>query len=159
MCLSIPSLKQNLVNVLKIVVTVALFAFLLTRIDLKLVWNIILEANVPLLLLAIVLYCGAILLGAVKWQILVKAQEIEVSLGALLSYSLMGLFFGNILPSNIGGDVMASDLARVTRGRRRSGSDFCAGGPPHGVIAFSPRLSYRGAGDVDAGASAAIGAD
>ena len=30
----------------------------------------------------------------------------------------MGLFFGNVLPSNIGGDVVrAVDLARVTRGK------------------------------------------
>lgn len=111
-------MKQNLVTVLKILVTLALFAFLLTRIPLQLVWSIIAEANVPLLLLATAIYFGAIVLGAVKWRILVRAQDIDASLGALLSYSLMGLFFGNVLPSNIGGDVIrAYDLARVTRGR------------------------------------------
>lgn len=95
-----------------------LFAVLLTRINLQSVWNIIAEANVALLLLATALYFGAIILGAFKWQILVKAQDIDASLGALLSYTLMGLFFGNFLPSNIGGDVIrAYDLARVTRGR------------------------------------------
>src|SRR5581483_2208472 len=74
--------------------------------------------NLPLLLAALALYFGAIILGAVKWQILVKAQAIDTSLGALLSFSLMGLFFGNIMPSNIGGDVVrAYDLARVTQGR------------------------------------------
>lgn len=111
-------MKQTLVNLLKIFVTLALFAFLLTRINLQLVWGIIAEANLPLLGAALALYCLAILLGAVKWQILVKAQSIDASLGALLSFSLMGLFFGNIMPSNIGGDVVrAYDLARVTRGR------------------------------------------
>ncbi len=111
-------MKQTLVNLAKIFVTLALFAFLLTRINLQLVWGIIAEANLPLLGAALALYCLAILLGAVKWQILVKAQAIDASLGALLSFSLMGLFFGNIMPSNIGGDVVrAYDLARVTRGR------------------------------------------
>lgn len=111
-------LKQHLVNALKILVTVALFAFLLTRIDLRLVGAIIAQANPALLLLALALYFFAILLGAFKWQILVKAQEIDASLGALLSFTLMGLFFGNVLPSNIGGDVIrAVDLARVTKGR------------------------------------------
>jgi uncharacterized protein (TIRG00374 family) len=111
-------LKQNLVNALKILVTLALLTFLLTRMNLQLVWSIIAGANLPLLLLALVLYMGAIVLGAVKWRILVKAQDIDASLGALLSFSLMGLFFGNIMPSNIGGDVVrAYDLARVTRGR------------------------------------------
>lgn len=111
-------MKQILVTVLKILVTLALFAFLLTRINLQLVWGIIATANLPLFLVALALYCGAILLGAVKWQILVKAQEIDASLGALLSFSLMGLFFGNVMPSNIGGDVVrAYDLARATKGR------------------------------------------
>jgi glycosyltransferase 2 family protein len=110
--------KQNLVNVLKILVTVGLFAFLLTRIDLQQVWGIIVHANVPLFLLALVLYFVAIILGAVKWQILVRAQDIDAPLGALLNFSLMGLFFGNVMPSNIGGDVVrAYDLARVTKGR------------------------------------------
>lgn len=111
-------MKQNLVTALKILVTFALLTFLLTRINLQLVWAIILSANLPLFLAALALYFVAIVLGAVKWQVLVKAQEIDASLGALLSFSLMGLFFGNVLPSNIGGDVVrAYDLARVTRGR------------------------------------------
>lgn len=111
-------MKAQLVNLAKLLVTVALFAFLLTRINLQLVGDIIAAANLPLLLLALAIYSGAIILGAFKWQILVKAQDIEASLGALLSFSLMGLFFGNIMPSNIGGDVIrAYDLARVTKGR------------------------------------------
>lgn len=111
-------MKSHLVNILKILVTVGLLAFILTRVDLRLVGGIIAQADLPLLLLATALYFCAILLGAVKWQILVKAQDIDASLGDLLSFSLMGLFFGNVLPSNIGGDVVrAYDLARVTKGR------------------------------------------
>lgn len=114
-------MKQSVVNLLKLLVTLALFVFLLTRIPLQVVWGIIAEANVALLLAALALYFGAIVLGAVKWEILVKAQNIDVSLGALLSYALMGLFFGNVLPSNIGGDVVrAYDLARVTHGRKEA---------------------------------------
>lgn len=111
-------MKQNLVTFLKLLVTFALLGFLLTRIPLQLVWDIIREADLPLLLLALVMYFAAILLGVVKWQILVKAQEIDASFRALLSFALMGLFFGNVMPSNIGGDVVrAYDLARVTKGR------------------------------------------
>ena len=73
-------LKQNLVNVLKILVTVALFAFLLTRIDLRLVGAIIAQANPALLLLALALYFVAIVMGAIKWRILVRAQDIDASL-------------------------------------------------------------------------------
>lgn len=111
-------MNQKLINLGKILVTLALLAFILTRVDLAQVGGIIVGANLPLLFLATALYFAAIFLGAVKWRILVLAQEIDASLGALWSFSLMGLFFGNILPSNIGGDVVrAYDLAQVTRGR------------------------------------------
>jgi len=111
-------LKTRLVNLLKILVTLALLAFILTRVDLQLVAGIIARADLPLLLLATAMYFFAIFLSAVKWQILVKAQAIDASLGDLLAFTLMALFFGNVLPSNVGGDVIrAYDLARVTKGR------------------------------------------
>jgi uncharacterized protein (TIRG00374 family) len=45
----------------------------------------------------------------------VRAQDLHSSLGDLLAYSLVGLFFGNLLPSNVGGDVVrAYGLARVS---------------------------------------------
>jgi uncharacterized protein (TIRG00374 family) len=70
------------------------------------------------LLLALALYFLAILIGAIKWQVLVRAQGIQAALGSLLSFALVGLFFGNVMPSNVGGDVIrAYDLARSTRGR------------------------------------------
>lgn len=111
-------MKSKLVNLLKILVTLALLAFILTRVDLQLVAGIIARADVPLLMLATGMYFFAIFLSAVKWQILVRAQEIDASLGDLLAFTLMALFFGNVLPSNVGGDVIrAYDLARVTKGR------------------------------------------
>ncbi len=111
-------MNPKLVNLFKILVTLALLAFILTRVDLRMVGDIIASADLPLLLLATALYFFAIVLGASKWQVLVKAQDINASLVALLSFSLMGLFFGNVMPSNIGGDVVrAYDLAVMTRGR------------------------------------------
>jgi glycosyltransferase 2 family protein len=47
--------------------------------------------------------------------VLVRAQTMDTPLGDLLSYSLVGLFFGNLLPSNVGGDVVrAYGLARAS---------------------------------------------
>jgi hypothetical protein len=130
-------MKQNLVNLLKILVTIALLALILTRVDLRLVGNIIAQANVPLLLLATAMYFAAIFLGALKWQILVRAQEIDATLGDLLSFSLMALFFGNILPSNIGGDVIrAYDLARVTKGRAEAAAISVVVDRMMGLFAF-----------------------
>lgn len=73
------------------------------------------RANPWLLLLALALYFFAIFLGAVKWDVLVRAQGMSVTVGKLFVYSLVGLFFGNLLPSNVGGDVVrAYGLVRAT---------------------------------------------
>jgi uncharacterized protein (TIRG00374 family) len=51
----------------------------------------------------------------VKWQGLVRAQGIRAPFGNLLTYLLVGLFFGNVLPSNVGGDVVrAYGLVRAS---------------------------------------------
>lgn len=108
-------MKHSLLTVLKIGTTVAIVVFLLTRVDLAVMANHLARANPVLLLLALALYFGAILLGALKWQVLTRAQGLAPSLGELLVYSLVGLFFGNLLPSNVGGDVVrAYGLVRAS---------------------------------------------
>ncbi len=111
-------MKQTLLNLLKLLVTVALIAFLVFSVNLATLGETLAHVQFPPLLLALALYFLAILIGALKWQILVKAQGIDAPLGAVLSFSLVGLFFGNVMPSNVGGDVVrAYDLARATQGR------------------------------------------
>ncbi|MGB8648641.1 MAG: lysylphosphatidylglycerol synthase transmembrane domain-containing protein [Anaerolineae bacterium] len=111
-------MKQKLFTGLKIVVTVVLIGFLVMSIGLDKLGGVLAQVRLLPFVLAVALYAVALLVGAVKWQVLVKAQEIDASLGALLSFSLVGLFLGNVMPSNVGGDVVrAYDLARATRGR------------------------------------------
>ncbi|MBI4789775.1 MAG: flippase-like domain-containing protein [Chloroflexi bacterium] len=102
-------------NIVKLGVTVTIIAFLFARVNLTVMAQHLAQANLALLLLALALYFSAILLGALKWHVLVRAQGLNVSLGELLAFSLVGLFFGNLLPSNVGGDVVrAYGLVRVT---------------------------------------------
>ena len=102
-------------NLLKIGVTAGIILFLFSRVDLAVMAQHLERANAALLLIALALYFFAIFLGAVKWQVLVRAQKMDTPLGDLLAYSLVGLFFGNLLPSNVGGDVVrAYGLARAS---------------------------------------------
>ena len=110
-------MRDRLIAVLKIVVSVVLITYLLSRVGLQNVAEVIrsASANYLYLLVALAIYFGAIALGSVKWQILLKAQGINVPLGNLLSFTFEGLFFGNFLPTNVGGDfVRGYDLARHT---------------------------------------------
>ncbi len=110
-------MRDKLITGLKIVISLGLIAYLLSRVGLQQVVEAIRSAstNYVYLFISLALYFGAIAVGAVKWRILLRAQEIRVPLSNLLSYTLVGLFFGNLLPTNVGGDLVRGyDLARHT---------------------------------------------
>jgi uncharacterized protein (TIRG00374 family) len=44
--------------------------------------------------------------GVIKWKILLKSQKIDIPLWRLYALYLVGNFFNNFLPSNVGGDVV-----------------------------------------------------
>jgi uncharacterized protein (TIRG00374 family) len=73
------------------------------------------RADPFMLVLALVLIVAALLVSALKWQRLVSSQGLEIPTRKLFGYYLVGLFFNNFLPTNIGGDVMRiRDLAKHT---------------------------------------------
>jgi glycosyltransferase 2 family protein len=108
-------LRGILLNLLKIAVSAGLIIFILSRSQLDRIAELLRGANVVVLLLALLFYLAAIAVGNLKWRILLDAQDVRVSFFDLLSYTFAGLFFGNVLPSNVGSDlVRAYDLARHT---------------------------------------------
>lgn len=122
---------------LKVGVTLGIIVYLLTRVDLTAMARHLASANLLLLLLAFALYMAAISLGAVKWQVLVRAQGLDIPLGHLLAYSLVGLFFGNLLPGNVGGDlVRAYGLVRAS-GRAEAAAISVLVDRLMGVIAYA----------------------
>ncbi len=130
-------MKNWLGTGLKIGVTLVIILFLLSRVDLVVMAEHLAGANMLLLLLALALYFAAIALGAVKWQVLVRAQKLAISLGDLLAYSLVGLFFGNLLPGNVGGDlVRAYGLVRAS-GRAEAAAISVLVDRLMGVIAYA----------------------
>lgn len=101
---------------MKVAVSVGLIAYLLSRVDLQTLWGLISGANLWLLTVALALYLMAIAVGCMKWRVLLTPLNLEVSFQDLLAYTFVGLFFGNVLPSNIGGDlVRAYGLAAASK--------------------------------------------
>jgi len=55
------------------------------------------------------------LINAFKWWTLLRAQGVQVPFLAMARFTFVGFFFNNILPANIGGDVMRGyGLAKYT---------------------------------------------
>jgi hypothetical protein len=108
-------MKQLFWNLFKLAITLGIILFLFSRVDLKAMAKYLANANYGLLLVALALYFLAVTINVVKWQVVVRAQDIAAPLPSLLIYSYVGLFFGNLLPSNVGGDVIrAYGLARLS---------------------------------------------
>ena len=98
-------------------VSLALIAFVIWRFQDKLVhvWDLLAAANLWWVLAGVLLFWTAMLINAFKWWTLLRAQAVEVPFLAMANFTFVGFFFNNILPANIGGDVMRGyGLAKYT---------------------------------------------
>jgi glycosyltransferase 2 family protein len=91
---------------LKLSVSVVLLTILLTRVDLGSLWASARNASRTWLLIAIGLYALSVVANTWRWHLLLRAQDVRLRRRTLLGSYLVGIFFNNFLPSNIGGDVM-----------------------------------------------------
>jgi uncharacterized membrane protein YbhN (UPF0104 family) len=110
--------RRLLATFVKLAVSAALLAFLLSRIDTARLWANARQASVPWLAIALSVYFATVLCSVWRWWLLLEAQDVSVPARQLFSSYLVALFFNNLLPSNIGGDVVRiSDTAKVTRSK------------------------------------------
>ena len=102
-----PSRARSLaLSALKAVVSVGLLAILFSRVDGSRLWAVAREASVGWLVLALGLYLTMVLASAVRWGVLLRAQNVRLPFSFLTQSFLVATFFNNFLPSNIGGDVI-----------------------------------------------------
>ena len=107
-------MRDKIITLLKILVSLGLIAWVFSRVDLAEVGQQLASANLWLFLVALLLYLLAVSINAFKWQILLRAQGVEVPFIAALEFQFIGFFFNNFLPM-VGGDVMRGyGLARYT---------------------------------------------
>jgi uncharacterized membrane protein YbhN (UPF0104 family) len=90
----------------KLAVSVALLAWLFSRVDMAALWATARRASPAWMAIAFAIYALNVLLSVWRWWLLVEAQALDVSFRHLSSSFLVALFFNNFLPSNIGGDVI-----------------------------------------------------
>jgi uncharacterized protein (TIRG00374 family) len=107
-------LRAKLGNLLKLLVSLCLIAWVLSRVNLAQVSQQLSTAKPEFFVAALALYVLAIALNAVKWQVLLGAQAVNIPFFAALEFQFVGFFFNNFLPM-VGGDVMRGyGLARYT---------------------------------------------
>jgi uncharacterized protein (TIRG00374 family) len=89
----------------KILISLALFAYVVAKVSPKDIWATTRRADPPLLLLSAGLLFFSNLVGSWLWARLLRAMGVAIPYRKAASYYFVGLFFNNFLPSNIGGDI------------------------------------------------------
>jgi uncharacterized protein (TIRG00374 family) len=89
----------------KISISIGLITWLLMKSSLGDIWESLITADLGIITLAFLLFFVNYYLNAVRWNLLLKAQNISAHTGFLVESIAISLFLNNFLPSTIGGDV------------------------------------------------------
>ena len=109
-------MKNRLFNIVKIVISVGMLAYVLLTVNLRDLGNAILAARWGYLTLAAGLTIGGVALRAVRWLALLRALGIAVPLHRLVRLYFVGTFFNIFLPTGFGGDAIRMiELARYSK--------------------------------------------
>ncbi len=106
------SVRGTAILVAKIVVSVALLAWLLHGVDLQRLWLAIRQASWLWLATALGLYFLMLAVSAWRWGLLLHAQGIRIALSRLLGSFLVATFFNNFLPRS---RTLAATIVLVDR--------------------------------------------
>ncbi len=107
---------------LRIAISGILLYWVLSGVDLASLGNMVKETHPFPLAMALLLYfVGVIVVGTVRWRLLLASQGVPAPFGYLVKSYMVATFFNNVLPTNIGGDVFRiKDAARYTNSKTLS---------------------------------------
>lgn len=97
--------KRILWQALRILVSIGLIAVLLLRVSPERIAGEIRRIDPVWLAAAVAVFLGSSLLGSIQWHILLRAGGVPLPARRTVALYFTGLFFNNLLPTNIGGDV------------------------------------------------------
>jgi uncharacterized protein (TIRG00374 family) len=108
--------RKRLFDLLKILVSLVLIVVILRSVDVRALWEVVRNADPWHLLAAQLVLMLGVVVRAYRWQILVRDQEVDVSLAELTALYFVGFLFNNLLPSGFGGDaVKMYELSRRSK--------------------------------------------
>jgi len=99
-------LRQIALVTLKLSVTAALIYWLLSNADFAAIGAMLSRVGAALFVTAIAVHITGSAFAAVRWWLLLKHTGVQVKLTEILPSYYLGLFFNNVLPTGIGGDVV-----------------------------------------------------
>jgi uncharacterized protein (TIRG00374 family) len=98
-------MKKNLFFVAKLAVSITLLAYLISIVDFNATLARLRDIKVEFAVIAFFISIGMVMLSALKWKIILRADGIETPYLSLLQSYYIGNFLGLFLPSAFGGDI------------------------------------------------------
>ncbi len=112
--------RRRLGFLVKVLVSVGLLAALLARQPLEEIREALAHPQWSWLAFAFAVYGASAVAGALPWAWLLRAAGSSAGDGRLARLYLIGLFFNNFLPANVGGDIYkVIDLGRLEHNPQR----------------------------------------
>ncbi len=111
--------KRGLNFYLRLSLSILLLYYVFQKVGWANLWTEIQHANLYYIALYISLGLLMTFLSVRKWLILVKAQGITASFPRLFCLYMVGYFFNNLLPTNVGGDVIRAYELGKSEGKKQ----------------------------------------
>lgn len=99
-------MKQGMIVLLKLVVSLTLLYIIFRRVDAALVWETLTAIQPVFLVGSLVLYGSIQVLAAYRWFLLLPEGGMGLAFSRMASLYYIGLFFNQFLPTAIGGDAV-----------------------------------------------------
>lgn len=98
-------IKKSLHTLLKCIISFALIAFLVQRIGILSITEVISSVSLNWICVAFCVFLISHVIGSYQWWLLLRTEEITIDFFSALKFYFVGLFFNNFLPSSLGGDL------------------------------------------------------
>lgn len=109
-------MRKRWLNVARVGISVGALAFLFWKIGLGKTLAVLRTADLRVLSAAFGLFLAGIVIRAFRWQVLLRALDLQVGFRRLVHLYFVGSFFNAFLPTGFGGDVVRIlELAQDTR--------------------------------------------
>jgi uncharacterized membrane protein YbhN (UPF0104 family) len=99
-------MNKKIALLLKVIVSLGLITFLINQVDFKEIVNILKNIDITMIIYALILLIIQVFIATIRWQFVLKCQKIEVDYKSILQILWSGLFFNQVMPSSVGGDVI-----------------------------------------------------
>lgn len=99
-------MTKKLKNILWLLVSVLAIFWLVRGMDRELVLNALGQADYRWLIFAVVLFTITQAFLSLRWVILLRANEITISIPQAIRLTFLGMFYNNFMPGSVGGDIL-----------------------------------------------------